>query len=141
MRTRTNGSVIGTTTTYTISSATGVWSIVDEELGQTSNSWPLPSPPFFEYLTATAASGSTVSHGLTGTIVSYGGTVNYFPQYVQRYNVPLAMTIGTGIQVIVYPSTFSAIRIITNLTYTIDVIARPGFRIYTFTAGTGSITF
>jgi len=141
VRTRANGSVIGTTTTYTISSATGIWSIVDEELGQSSNSWPLASPPYFEYLTATAASGSSATYGLTGTIVGYGGTVNYYPQYVQQYNVPLAMTIGTGVQVIVYPTTFSAIRIITGLTYSINVLSRPGYWIYTFTAGTGSITF
>lgn len=141
MRTRINGGVIGTTTTYTISSATGIWSIVDEELGQSTNSWPLASPPNFEYLTATAASGSNATHGLTGTIVGYGGTVNYFPQYVQKYNVPLAMTIGSGIQVIVYPNTFSAIRIVNNLTFTVNTISRPGFWVYTFTAGTGSITF
>ena len=141
MRTRANGSVIGTTTTYTISSATGIWSIVDEELGQSVNNWPLLGPPFFEYLTATAASGNTIAYGLTGTIVGYGGTVNYYPQYVQQYNNPLAMTIGSGVQVIVYPDKFSAIRTITGLTYTINTLSRPGYRIYTFTAGTGSITF
>jgi hypothetical protein len=141
VRTRTNGSVIGTTTTYTISSATGIWSIVDEELGQSVNQWPLASPPFFEYLTATAASGSTIAYGLTGTIVSYGGTVNYYPQYIQQYNSPLAITIGSGMQVIVYPTTYSAIRIINGLTYTISTVSRPGYWVYTFTAGTGSITF
>jgi hypothetical protein len=41
--------------------------------------------------------------------------------------------------VLVYPSTYAAPSSITGLTYSADTTSRPGYRIYTFTAGTGTI--
>ena len=49
---------------------------------------------------------------------------------------------GSGIVVIAYPDTFTAAASISGgLTYTVDTATRAGFRVYRFTAGTGTITF
>jgi hypothetical protein len=43
--------------------------------------------------------------------------------------------------ILAYPSSFPAITTIPGgLTYTVSTVSRPGYRVYTFTAGTGSIT-
>jgi hypothetical protein len=44
--------------------------------------------------------------------------------------------------IIAYPSTFSAITSIDlGLTYSVSTVSRSGYRVYSFTAGTGTITF
>jgi hypothetical protein len=49
---------------------------------------------------------------------------------------------GSGVVVIAYPSTFPAITTIGGgLTYSVSTVSRPGYRVYTFTAGSDSITF
>jgi hypothetical protein len=48
---------------------------------------------------------------------------------------------GSGVVILAYPSSFPAITTIPgSLTYTVSTVSRPGYRVYTFTAGTGSIT-
>ena len=49
---------------------------------------------------------------------------------------------GSGVVIIAYPSTFAALSNIgAGLTYTVSTSSRSGYRVYTFTAGTGTITF
>jgi hypothetical protein len=49
---------------------------------------------------------------------------------------------GSGVVIIAYPDTFPAITTISGgLTYSVSTISRSGYRVYTFTAGTGTITF
>jgi hypothetical protein len=44
--------------------------------------------------------------------------------------------------VIAYPDTYSALASIGGgLTYTVSTSSRTGYRVYTFTAGTGTITW
>ena len=49
---------------------------------------------------------------------------------------------GSGVVVIAYPITASPIATISaGLTYTVDTATRAGYRVYRFTAGSGTITF
>jgi hypothetical protein len=44
--------------------------------------------------------------------------------------------------IIAYPSTFAPITTISGgLTYSVSTVSRSGYRVYTFTAGTGPITW
>jgi hypothetical protein len=48
---------------------------------------------------------------------------------------------GSGIVIIAYPDTFPAITSIGGgLTYSVSTVSRSGYRVYSFTAGTGSVT-
>jgi hypothetical protein len=47
---------------------------------------------------------------------------------------------GNGVVIIAYPST-SSTPTITGLTYTVSTVSRSGYRVYTFTAGTGTVTW
>lgn len=54
----------------------------------------------------------------------------------------LGGTGGSGIVIIAYPSTFGDIAVISGgLTYTLDTTTRSGYKVYTFTAGTGTISW
>ncbi|NBX70850.1 MAG: hypothetical protein EBQ98_02940, partial [Actinobacteria bacterium] len=48
---------------------------------------------------------------------------------------------GDGVLIIAYVSTYDPITTITGLTYTVSTSSRTGYRVYTFTAGTGTITW
>jgi hypothetical protein len=49
---------------------------------------------------------------------------------------------GSGVVIIAYPSTYAAITTIgAGLTYSVSTVSRAGYRVYTFTAGTGTVTF
>jgi hypothetical protein len=48
---------------------------------------------------------------------------------------------GSGIVIIAYPDSFNPISIDVGLTYILDTVSRPGYKVYKFTAGTGNITF
>jgi hypothetical protein len=44
--------------------------------------------------------------------------------------------------IIAYPSTFPQINTIgAGLTYSVSTVSRAGYRVYTFTAGTGTVSF
>jgi hypothetical protein len=45
---------------------------------------------------------------------------------------------GSGIVILAYPNTYPALTSITGLTYTQPT--RSGYRVYQFTAGTGTVT-
>jgi hypothetical protein len=48
---------------------------------------------------------------------------------------------GSGIVIIAYPSTFNALTTIdAGLTYSVSTSSRSGYRVYSFTSGTGTIT-
>jgi hypothetical protein len=48
---------------------------------------------------------------------------------------------GSGVVIIAYSAAFAPITTIPgSLTHTVSTVSRPGYRVYTFTAGTGSIT-
>ena len=47
---------------------------------------------------------------------------------------------GSGVSVIAYPSTNADLIISAGLTYTMSTVTRAGYKVYTFTAGTGTIT-
>ena len=49
---------------------------------------------------------------------------------------------GSGLCVIAYPTSYPAITSIdAGLTYSVSTVARAGYRVYTFTAGTGTVSF
>lgn len=49
---------------------------------------------------------------------------------------------GSGLCVIAYPASYPAIASVgVGLTYSVDTSSRPGYRIYSFTAGTGTVSF
>jgi hypothetical protein len=48
---------------------------------------------------------------------------------------------GSGIVLIAYPDGYDAFTTIGGgLTYTVDTTSRSGYRVYSFTAGTGTVT-
>jgi hypothetical protein len=48
---------------------------------------------------------------------------------------------GSGVVIIAYPSTEPAFTSIGGgLTYSVSTVSRAGYRVYTFTAGTGTVT-
>lgn len=48
---------------------------------------------------------------------------------------------GSGIIIVAYPDSYSPLSVIdAGLTYTVSTTARAGYRVYTFTGGTGSVT-
>jgi hypothetical protein len=48
---------------------------------------------------------------------------------------------ASGVVIIAYPDSFAPLKSIgAGLTYTVSTSSRTGFRVYTFTAGTDSIT-
>jgi hypothetical protein len=46
-----------------------------------------------------------------------------------------------GLVVLAYPSTRPSLTVSGGLTYTLDTITRPGYNVYKFTAGSGTVTF
>jgi len=49
---------------------------------------------------------------------------------------------GSGVAIIAYPSSYAPITTISGgLTYTVDTTTRSGYRVYTFTSGTGTISW
>jgi hypothetical protein len=48
---------------------------------------------------------------------------------------------GSGVVILAYPSTEPALTSIGGgLTFSVDTVSRAGYRVYTFTAGTGTVT-
>ena len=47
---------------------------------------------------------------------------------------------GSGVSVIAYPSAYADLVVSSGLTYTMSTVTRSGYKVYTFTAGTGTIT-
>jgi hypothetical protein len=48
---------------------------------------------------------------------------------------------GSGVVILAYPDSYPDLTGLTGLTYSISTTSRPGYKVYTFTAGTGTITF
>jgi hypothetical protein len=48
---------------------------------------------------------------------------------------------GSGILIMAYPTAFSNLNVGGGLTYTLDFAGRPTYKVYSFTAGTGTITY
>jgi hypothetical protein len=142
VRYRDNGGVIGPYDVASISSASGVWSLVEEEIDQLVGQWPLQNPPFIEYMALSATGGSYVN-GIEGVVLNYPYNIGTFnPQLTVPYNTPYSITVGS-LTVIAYPNTFSAIRTIpATLSYAVtNGTQRTGYRVYKFLAGSGSIIF
>ena len=83
-------------------------------------------------------SGGTGGGGATsvaGTVNTGGGGGG------SRAAVNNAAAGGSGIVIIAYPNTYANLTSIgSGLTYTLDTASRSGYKVYIFTAGTGSIT-
>jgi hypothetical protein len=47
---------------------------------------------------------------------------------------------GSGVVIIAYPSTNPALVVGAGLTYSVSTVSRSGYRVYTFTQGTGTVT-
>lgn len=47
----------------------------------------------------------------------------------------------SGVVILAYPFSHAQLTITGTLTHTVDTTSRPGYRVYTFTAGTGQVTF
>jgi hypothetical protein len=43
--------------------------------------------------------------------------------------------------IVAYPTTYAPISSVTGLTYSMSTTTRPGYYVYTFTAGSGTIVF
>jgi hypothetical protein len=141
VRYRDNGGIIGPPDVASQNAASGVWSISEEEVDIQAGVWPLQSPPYVEYLALSG--GGSYTAGTQGVIITYPYNLTlYNTQYVIPYNTPTAITIGS-LLVIAYPNIYSAIRLIsTGLSYSVtNGIQRPGYYVYTFTNGSGTITF
>ncbi len=48
---------------------------------------------------------------------------------------------GSGVVIIAYPTSFRPLKASLGLVYTIDTVTRAGYRVYKFTAGTGTISW
>jgi hypothetical protein len=48
---------------------------------------------------------------------------------------------GSGIVILAYPSEYPDLTVGTGLTYTRSTSSRTGFKVYSFTAGTGTVKF
>jgi len=81
--------------------------------------------------------GVTAGPGLGGVNINTAGTPNTGAGAGGSQNNTYAG--GSGVVIIAYPNTFPAITTISGLTY--DQPTRSGYRVYRFTAGTGTITF
>jgi hypothetical protein len=46
---------------------------------------------------------------------------------------------GSGIVILAHANTFSNAVVSAGLTYTVNTTSRPGFLVYSFTAGTGTV--
>ncbi len=46
---------------------------------------------------------------------------------------------GSGVVIIAYPSTYGNLTVDPGLTYTLDTSGRSGYKVYTFTSGTGTV--
>jgi hypothetical protein len=57
-------------------------------------------------------------------------------------DAPPAGNGGSGVIIVAYPDSYLNISSISaGLTYTLDTIGRPGYKVYKFTAGSGTVTF
>jgi hypothetical protein len=142
VRYRDNGGVIGPYVVASQNAASGVWSIVEEEIDVAAGAWPSQNPPFVEYMALNATAGSYTS-GIQGIVLVYPYTLNtYNPQRVIPYNTAFTIAVGS-ITVIAYPDIYAPIRSIgSGLSFVLNnTTQRPGYKVYTFTAGSGTITF
>jgi len=48
---------------------------------------------------------------------------------------------GSGIVILAYPNSYPALTVSGGLTHTVSTVSRAGYRVYSFTAGTGTVTF
>jgi hypothetical protein len=48
---------------------------------------------------------------------------------------------GSGVVILAYPTSFRPLKASLGLVYTIDTVTRPGYRVYRFTSGSGSISW
>jgi hypothetical protein len=64
-----------------------------------------------------------------------GGGVAYFA------NASVGGNGGSGIVILAYPSEYPDLTVGTGLTYTRSTSSRSGFKVYSFTAGTGTVKF
>jgi hypothetical protein len=48
---------------------------------------------------------------------------------------------GSGVVIVAYPTSFRPLKASLGLVYTIDTVTRPGYRVYRFTSGSGSISW
>jgi len=81
-----------------------------------------------------APSGPSAQPGGTNTGGGGGGGFNSTPGGTSGAG-------GSGIVIIAYPSTFKPLKASLGLVYTIDTVTRAGYRVYKFTAGTGTISW
>jgi hypothetical protein len=77
------------------------------------------------------------SIGVSGANTGNGGSWNG--------NVNVSDTVnsgGSGVVIVAYPDNYDPIKSIdVGLTYSVSTVSRSGYRVYTFTAGTGTVTF
>ena len=98
------------------------------------------SPTAVDYLVV-AGGGSGGAGGGGGTNIGNNATDN---SGGGGCGVPSGRTDGTGgsgIVIIAYPNTFANFSSIGGgLSYTLDTSSRSGYKVYTFTGGTGTVT-
>ena len=96
--------------------------------------------------TSTAYSGGGYGNSDSGTVYATGtnqsGTVVGYYGFGSNGTGPSGVQANPGVVIIAYPDTNPDISIIPGtLTYTRSISTRPGYKVYNFTAGTGTITF
>ena len=96
--------------------------------------------------TSTAYSGGGYGNSDSGTVYATGtnrnGTVVGYYGFGSNGTGPTGVQANPGVVIIAYPNTIPAITTIPgSLTYTLDTTTRAGYKVYKFTAGSGTITF
>jgi hypothetical protein len=83
--------------------------------------------------TATDGGGAGSSTGIAGTPNTGGGGGAGLSGS--------GTTGGSGVVILAYPTSFRPLKASLGLVYTIDTVTRPGYRVYRFTSGSGSISW
>ena len=78
--------------------------------------------------------GTTATAGIAGTNGLGGGGGS-------GGNSAIGAAGGSGVVIIAYPTNYPALTVGSGLTYTVSSVTRSGYYVYTFTAGTGTISF
>jgi hypothetical protein len=88
--------------------------------------------------TGGGGSGTYRGVGVSGTANTGGGGGGGSANGITVFN---GSTGGSGIVIIAYPDTYPDLSVGTGLTFTRSTATRSGYKVYSFTAGTGTVTF
>jgi len=104
--------------------------------------------PLYSSITGVSTAYSGGGYGNSDSGIVYATGTNQFGTVVGYYGFgsngtgPVGVKANPGVVIIAYPSSMPNITSIPgSLTYTLSTTSRPGYKVYSFTAGSGTITF